>query len=157
MANRRKNAVPDVDAEAVSPSSESPLDTYEPVIASHTEAEPTHSESSVSPFDPVTVAEGPTEKPSAPSDINTIVKGIKDLICVPRARGAVPALISYKEGYLKRYCIIDVDGENLRKAWEFYKTNSAAPNPAEFVHLVINILATDFPRMYRDVTLVPLN
>ncbi len=157
MANRRKNAVPDVDKEMVSPSSESPQDTYEPVIASHTEAEPTISASSVSPFDPVTVAEGPTERSSAPSDVNTVIKGIKDLICIPRSRGAVPALISYKDGFLKRYCIVDVDGENLQKAWEFYKAKSVDPNPADFVHRVITILNTDFPRMYRAVTFVPLN
>lgn len=157
MANRRKQSVPDVDKDVTSSSSESPLDTEVTVKTEVADSIAHQSSPTEAPSDEVTLAEGPVETPSAPSDITDIVSSVRKLICIPRTRGAVPALISYKEGILKRYCILDVDGENLRKAWSLYKARSAAPNPADFVHMVINILNTDFPRMYRAVYPVPLD
>lgn len=102
---------------------------------------------------PVTGGKGQSEK--IPNE--RLIAEIRNIVCVPRVRGAIPSLVKYREGYLERYFFLDVDGELLRKAWSLYKVNAADPNPAAFTHLVINLLEAEFPRIYRAVTFVPLN
>ena len=114
---------------------------------------------------PVASSESPTPSPPAPEGNassgggtqETFNDSLRRILRVPRARGSVPTLVRYKEGVFQRYFILDVDGDVFRKAWSHYKANAADPNPVAFVHLVINILETDFPRMYRAVAYVPLD
>ena len=112
---------------------------------------------------PPVPASPPSEQPAAGNSQSEkisderLIAEIRNIVCVPRVRGAIPSLVKYREGYLERYFFLDVDGELLRKAWSLYKVNAADPNPAAFTHLVINLLEAEFPRIYRAVTFVPLS
>jgi hypothetical protein len=113
------------------------------------------------PAETVNVTSGPSEgadlpSESAPSDREVSFRDrLKEIISVPRGKGSVPVLASYKMDFFERYFILDLDGDAFRKAWNIYKAEKGN-DPVGFVQAIINILETDFPRMYRAVDYVPL-
>ena len=94
----------------------------------------------------------PDSVPSPGSDLRS---RLTEVLSVPRSKGAVPVLASYKMNFFERYFILDLDPSAFRKAWEIYK-ETEGNNPVGFVQAVINILEMDFPRMYRAVAYIPL-
>ena len=109
------------------------------------------------PASPPSESPAPDTSQSGKLSAEALIAEIRNIVCVPRVRGAIPSLVKYKEGYMERFFFLDVDSELLRKAWSLYKVNAADPNPAAFTHLVINLLSAEFPRIYRAVSFVPLN
>lgn len=168
MTGRRKRPV--TEEEGSSPILPESDNTEAPVVADDDDASslPQGKSPQVSPDEtdalagPPVPASPPSETPSPDTgqsgalSAEALIAEVRNIVCVPRVRGAIPSLVKYKEGYMERYFFLDVDSELLRKAWSLYKVNATDPNPAAFTHLVINLLSAEFPRIYRAVSFVPL-
>lgn len=83
---------------------------------------------------------------------------IAEILAVPKARGAVPTLVTYSvgESVLRRHVVIDICGELLAEAWKVYHERLPADPPELFLADVYDITSTEIPRMYRNVSVVEL-